>query len=151
MCELIDAIVQYHQSIKGSLFVTGFTLGSFLFSMKSVIVKTMKEEIYDQEDYQNDIDELDDIGVKSKYYGTLEKFSDLIFWAIALSFLSAITNITLGFFSNIWTASICLVSTFSAWFYIGKALYHFQSNWSKVFEYAENKARLKRKNIDKKK
>ena len=139
----IENIVLYHQEIKTSLFVSGFTLGSFLFSMKSVIIKTMKEEIYDKDDYKKDIEELKDIGGKEGYYDSLQRFSNLLFWAISLSFVSALSNITLAFLGNIWTTSLCLFVTIVAWGSIGKTLYHFQKNWAKVFEYAENKANEK--------
>jgi len=138
-------ITEYHQEIKGSLFVTGFTLGSFLFSMKSLIIKTMKEEIYDQEDYQKDIDDIRDTGEKITYYESLQDFSTLLYRSITFCFVSAILNISLGIIDTFVAATICLIFTLIAWFYIGKSLYFFQSNWAKVFEYAENKAKANRK------
>jgi hypothetical protein len=149
MTDLMSEIISYHQSIKSSLFISGFTLGSFLFSMKSVIIKTMKEEIYDQADYKNDVDTSNKLLKKTGYYDSLKNFSNLLFWAISLSFVSAIINITLGYFKTSWTTMLCIIVTLVAWVIIGRALYYFQSNWSKVFEYAENKAveekRLKKK------
>lgn len=46
-------IVKYHQEFRTALFISGFTMGSFLFSMKSVIIKTMKEDYYDLSQYQD--------------------------------------------------------------------------------------------------
>ncbi len=140
MNDFLDAIVTYHQTIKTSLFISGFTLGSFLFSMKSVIIKTMKEEVYDQDDYKKDIESLKGIGEDIGYYDSLRNFSNLLFWSISLSFLSAIVNLTLGYFKLHCSTITCIVITLVSWVVVGRALYFFQSNWSKVFEYAENKA-----------
>lgn len=71
-----ELIVQYHTDIRTSLFVSGVTIGSFLFTMKSTIIKTLKDDIFDTDEYQKDLVQKIVHSKKAKapkYYGSLSE------------------------------------------------------------------------------
>jgi hypothetical protein len=119
--------------------------------MKSVIIKTLKEDVYDQDEYIKE--RCEDIAInKSKdgFYGSLKRFTRLIYSAIATSFLSAISQFTIGFLNESWSSIICLVLALISWVLLGLAVYFVQSNWIKAIDFAnaqrviEQKANIKK-------
>lgn len=151
-------VVCYHVDTRNALFISGFTLGTFLFSMKSVIIKTLKEEIYDKVEYHEDIDSLKSHKYEIAYYGSLTSFSNLLFHAIALSFASAISQFTLGFIEHWFTSILCLLIAVASWVVLGFALFQVRAKWNDVFTHAEvvaekasQKRRSKREKRSKKK
>ena len=117
MC-IWELVVQYHSDIRTSLFISGVTIGSFLFTMKSTIIKTLKDDIFDTEEYQKDLVQKivhSKKGKAPKYYGSLSKFSSVLFWAITLSFISSLSQITLGFIDNAIVRTGCLLIALISW------------------------------------
>src|SRR5690554_5671604 len=114
-----ELVIEYYREFRTALFISGFTLGAFLFSMKAVIVKIMKEDYYDLAVYQDEIANPRSTGASDGFYTPLKNFSNLLIWAIAISFSSAILQISLGFFANILTVSICLFFAVLSWTLVG--------------------------------
>jgi len=137
---LVAEIIAYHSKYITSLFVTGFTVGSFLFSMKAVIVKTLKEEVYDHDLYQDEVCQKIAMNEKIGFYDNLSNFSSLLMKAITWSFISAICQITLGFFGGIFVSLICLTVAVISWYYLGCAIYRVHKNWDSALIYAERVA-----------
>ena len=142
-CEIdlfLKGIVLYHEEFRVALFVSGFTIGSFLFSMKSVIVKTMKEEFYEQKEYQDNITQRIYHGQKIGYYTQLKNFSLLISLSIGVSILSAVFQVTIGYTSNPYLVMICLFSSFLSWVLVSLSVYWSSRNWSILLDNSEKKA-----------
>jgi hypothetical protein len=134
------ATIAYHNKLIVPLFISGFTIGSFLFSMKSTIIKTLKEEVYDTDRHQDLINQKIAFSEKKGYFEALKAFSNLLMTSIKLSFVSSILQITIGYVGTIYTSLFCLTIALLSWFYLGKALFQVQSNWNKAFDFAEYKA-----------
>lgn len=143
--DICEAIIAYHEKLIVPLFISGFTIGSFLFSMKSTIIKTLKEEVYDTDRHQDLINQKLALNQKKGYFEALQAFSSLLMTAIKLSFISSIFQITIGYLGSIYTSLFCLVIAFISWIFLGKALFQVQSNWNKAFAYAEFKAEYSNK------
>ncbi|MDO6446627.1 hypothetical protein Q4493_12655 [Colwellia sp. 1_MG-2023] len=130
-----------------ALFATGFTIGSFLFSMKSVIIRTLKEDVYDHEIYQNKVCQKIAANENIGFYDNLSNFSNLLMKAISWSFISAISQISFGFFESWWASIICLLAAIISWCYLGKAIYEVHANWQDALDYADKTARSKHKEV----
>ncbi len=130
-------IVDYYQEFRTALFISGFTLGAFLFSMKSVIMKTMKEDYYDRDEYQSNIKQRRSIGQNIGYYSQLKNFSKLLIAAICISFLSALSQITLGYIEIKAVIYFCLSLAVVSWLLVGVAIYYVSVNWAKALDMAE--------------
>ena len=136
---MAETLIEYYREYRTALFITGFTLGAFLFSMKAVIMQAMKEGYYDREEYQNQIAELRELGENQEYYGNLKKFSNLLITAIWISFFSALLQITLGFFSDyIFVVILCFTPAIYSWILVGKAIIEVQRNWQSLLDLSED-------------
>jgi len=138
--DYINEIIKYHGEVKNSLFISGFTIGSFLFAMKSFIVKTMKDEYYDQKSYQKLITDHISNGGKGGYYDSLQSFSTLLFWSITFAFIGGASHITLGYFPHIASAIICLSLSLISWVLVGISLHYVKRNWTLALNAAEKRA-----------
>ena len=143
-------LIKYHEEFRTALFLSGFTLGTFLFSMKSTILATMKKEYYDQDAYKKDIDQRIKLGQNIGYYQQLKNLSRFIFLAILLSFISAISQITIGYLSTCWSSSICLTLAFASWIVVGVCVWVVSSNFQKAFDMDEKKSHLERQHKENK-
>lgn len=148
--ELAVKIVTYHETFISALFVTGFTIGSFLFSMKAMIVKTLKEEVYDHDIYQDEVCQRIATGSDEGFYDNLSNFSSLLMKAIVWSFISAICQITLGAIGCWLSSIVCLLVAFISWMYLAFAINAVHNNWGAALVYANEVALKKNKaNINK--
>lgn len=144
MC-IWEQIVQYHTDIRTSLFVSGVTIGSFLFTMKSTIIKTLKDDIFDTEEYKKDLVQKIVHSKKAKapkYYGSLSKFSSVLFWAITLSFISSLSQITVGFIDNSIVRTGCLLIALASWALLAYAVFLVRANWSIAITFQEKEKEL---------
>jgi len=138
---VLDLMVCYHKELRQPLFVSGFTIASFLFSMKASIITTLKKDVYDTKEHQSQIAQRIKHGKDISYYGSLESFSNLLMKAIYFSFASSILNITIGFASFWLTTLICLIATVFSWSYLLRAMLEVQENWKSAFKYAEERVK----------
>ena len=139
-------LVEYHKEFRTALFISGFTIGSFLFSMKSVIIKTMKEEYYDLDEYQDAINQRKSTGQKIGYYTQLKNFSLLLTCSIIMSFFSAFSQISLGYSENCIFVSICLTIAFISFIFVAASIFLVAENWSMALDMAESRAIRKNEN-----
>lgn len=136
----ISQIILYHREFRTALFLSSLTLGTFLFTMKTFIIQTMKKEVYDTIDYQDVIRYRRTQGQDITYYGSLRNFSRLILAAIITAILSALAQITLGYFETEAIAWICMISAGTSWLLVALVLFHVSANLSKMLDYAERVA-----------
>lgn len=90
----------YTANLRNPLFSSFLTLGGFLFSLKTFIIVKMKENVYENEMYKKRIDELRTINPAISQYGPLKRLSDLLFWTVLFSILSALINFSVGFINH---------------------------------------------------
>jgi hypothetical protein len=109
------SFIEYYANIRVALFISGFTLGSFLFSMKSLIVSTMKSACYDSDRHKESVRQRRALGDPIGYYSSLRRFSILLTISIAVSILSSIVQITVGFVENELVVLFCLFSAIISW------------------------------------
>jgi hypothetical protein len=73
----------------------------------------MKENVYENDKYKEQIDELRQINPNISQYGPLKRLSDLLFWTVLFSILSAFTNFSVGFIHH----------SAAAWFSVSTSLF----------------------------
>jgi hypothetical protein len=137
MTDCVQALITYHQLLLPALFATGFTVGSFLFSMKSTIIKTVREDVFDNEKYQLEVCQKIALGKNEGFYTKLQNFSSLLMKAITWSFLSAIFQVVLGAFKTGIASGLCFMVAIVSWVYLARAIYHVQNNMRIAIEYKE--------------
>jgi len=139
MIELND-LVAYHKEFRTSLFVSGITIGSFLFSMKTFILKTMRDDFYDNQEYQSRVRERRGLGQMIGFYDPLKNLSRLLLASIVMSFISAISQISIGYLSCPLTVILCLLLALISWAFVASSIYFVSKNWSAALDLAETKA-----------
>ena len=145
----IADMITYHKEVRTALFISGFTIGSFLFSMKTFILKTMKDDYYDNEEYQRKIRQRRGLGQNVGFYSPLKNFSRLLMSSIVLSFLSAIAQISIGYSSDPRAIAFCLMLAFTSWILVALSIYYVGVNWSKALDLAEDKAKDNERELNK--
>lgn len=146
MEEKLNHLVTYHAEFRTAIFLSSLTLGTFLFTMKSFIVSTMKADVYDQEDYQELVRQRRKGGMDEEYYGPLKSFSKFITWSIVVAILNAFCQITLGYLNTPTAAAACFTSTVISWCLVGFVLHKVSSNLQTMIDRAEERAVKKLEN-----
>lgn len=141
--ESLPTIIEYYREFRTSLFASSLTLGTFLFTMKTFIIQTMKKDVYDDESYQKSIKYRRSTGLKESYYGSLKRFSFLMVAAIALAFVSAFVQISAGHSRSPAVIWFCLVVVSISWILVGWVLYLVARNLNAMLDRAEKTAREK--------
>lgn len=100
-------------------FFNGFlSLAGFMLAAKTFIVIHMKQEVYDNPEYQRKFDRRkEEVGEKkAQRYGPLEKMSKALFWITVSSVFAAVCQITLGLIPWNIAAILCLgLVAFAVW------------------------------------
>ena len=98
----------YAASLRGVLFTGFLTLSGFLFSMMTFIVINMKKEVYDTDQYMQEISTKRELNPKLTQYGPLRRFSRFLFWSVLSSLLTAVSQLTVGLYAHRGSAILCL-------------------------------------------
>jgi hypothetical protein len=139
-CSKLDTLsVYFADNIRGHIFAGFLALGGFLLSLKTFIVVTMKDKVYDTDGYSKlwqERFELDSsIGTK---YAPLSELSDLLYYAIAFSIAAAVAQMTLGLFNNIFATALALYLAAVATILLIKSLTALKKNLERLFEIIEH-------------
>lgn len=109
-CEEIPKFAKYYvDNIRGHLFAGFLALGGFLLSLKTFIVVTMKENVYDDEKYIQNWEAQRKLDPQIRLYAPLRQLSDFLYYAILASIAAAVFQMSLGLYEH-W-----LASTISVW------------------------------------
>ena len=137
-CSEITTFSQYYEkNIRGHLFSGFLALGGFLLSLKTFIVINMKENVYDDESYQENWKKQLKLEPSLKLYAPLKELSDLLYYAILAAILSAVLQMSLGLYSH-WIASIiCVWSALYAVILLVSSLILIKQNLDTWFSYLE--------------
>lgn len=127
----------YEKNIRGHLFAGFLALGGFLLSLKTFIVVNMKENVYDNEQYQKSWRDKKKINPDLKLYTPLKELSDLLFYAILAAIVAAIFQMTLGLYSHWLAALICLSSAVYAVVLLVESLMLIKKNLDTWFSHLE--------------
>ncbi len=135
--DIVKLVKYYGENIRGHLFAGFLALGGFLLSLKTFIVVTMKENVYDNEQYQENWRNKSKINPELKLYAPLKELSDLLFYAILASISTAILQMTLGLYSHWLAALICLGSAVYAVVLLIQSLILIKQNLDTWFSHLE--------------
>jgi hypothetical protein len=114
-CTLTNLIC-YYQELRGPFITSSVTMGTFLFTMKSFVIQTMKRDLYDKDEYQEQIAQRRKEGKKNDtYYGQLNRLRALMLWAIIVAFFNAGIQVLYGDTDQEWVAWACFVVTGVSW------------------------------------
>ena len=139
--DILDfTLIDYYTEFRSAIFISSVTLGTFLFTMKTFIIQTMKSEIYDSVEYQKGIRDLRSEGMSTGYYTQLRNFSAVLFYSIFLAFLNAFLQITLGYINHSLAVYVCIAFSFFSWGLVLIALYLVSENLKKMLDISERRA-----------
>lgn len=108
-CDEIPKFAKYYvDNIRGHLFAGFLALGGFLLSLKTFIVVTMKENVYDDQTYIKNWEEQKKLDPHIRLYAPLKQLSDFLYYAILASIAAAVLQMSLGLYEH-WLASTASV------------------------------------------
>lgn len=99
----------YATNLRASLFAGFLTLGSFLVAVNTFIVVNLKKEVYEHKLYKKRVQDARRSDPKASFFGPLRRLSELLFAAILLALVTAISQLTVGVLIPHWgSALFCL-------------------------------------------
>lgn len=111
-CPALDSFGNfYSEKLRASLFAGFLTLGGFLMSLKTFIIVNMKKEVYDTKYYQDiwyEQKKIDKNNLMPSIYHPLRQLSNVLYITILLCVSSAVSQLTVGLFGNLWTSIFCV-------------------------------------------
>ncbi|GEA61030.1 hypothetical protein VCO01S_22230 [Vibrio comitans NBRC 102076] len=144
-CEIALAILEYHSKWSVGIFTSSLTLASFLFTMKSFVIQTVKDKIYDSPSYRDKVKQRREAGSRVEYYGGLKRLSFLLKWTILVALINSMLQLCLSPFNNVWLAIICLFTSVITGFLFFSVVWIVSENMKDLIEQAEQKAESEEK------
>ncbi|MEZ9016345.1 hypothetical protein AB6E79_05470 [Vibrio lentus] len=138
--EITSAILEYHSKWSVGIFTSSLTLASFLFTMKSFVIQTVKDKIYDAPSYRNKVKQRRDSGSNVEYYGGLKRLSFLLKWTILIALINSMFQLCLSPFNSVWLAIICLFTSVITGLLFFSVVWIVSENMRDLIEQAEQKA-----------
>jgi uncharacterized membrane protein len=134
-------LVDFHSKWSVGLFTSSIMLASFLFTMKSFVIQTVKEHIYDTDHHKNKVKQRRKSGAQTEYYGGLKRLAMLLKWTIILALVNSIMQISLSGFESPWLSFLSLlVSVLTAVLFF-MVVWIVSENISDMIISSENKAK----------
>lgn len=104
-----DKIVDFYiAKLREPLFSGFLTIGGFLFSLKTFIITIMKKEVYDTDEYEKRVHKLKAFDDSVKKYDNLKNLSDMLFYIVFVSIITALFQFTVGLVEHLVATLICL-------------------------------------------
>lgn len=110
------------------------SVGAFLLSLKTFIVLTMKKELFDTEAYKKVHEKMSSGGDVGGLYAPLKQLNDYIYWAILMSLLTAVLQVTLGFFPYLVPVVICISMAMASSVYLVWSLVLVKRNLDRIID-----------------
>ncbi len=137
-CQPLKIFPEYYAAnIRGHLFAGFLALGGFLLSLKTFIVVTMKENVYDNPKYIEKWQAANKEKPELKLYLPLKQLSDFLYYAIIASISTAVFQLTVGLYEHWITALISIISSIYATLLLSWCLLLIKRNLDTWFEYLE--------------
>ncbi|MEN6404840.1 MAG: hypothetical protein ABFC77_00055 [Thermoguttaceae bacterium] len=130
----------YAKNLRGSLFSGFLTLAAFLLSANTFIVIHLQKELYGTSLYHKKIKELRQAKPSLPFYGPLRRLSRLLFWTILFSLMTAIAQLTIGLYEDVWAPCVCIALAFIAVVFLSISFFAMSSALSDWFKQLENDA-----------
>ena len=138
--ELAIQILAYQSKWSVGLFTASITLASFLFTMKSFVIQTVKDKIYDTDSYKKKINQRRASGANIEYYGALKRLALLLRWTILIALINAMFQLILTIFNCVWLALLCLFTSVITGFLFFYVVWVVSENIKDLIAQAEQKA-----------
>lgn len=138
--ELSKAVIEYHDKWSVALFSTSITLASFIFTMKSFVIQTVKKNVYDTKQHKYLVKKRRFSGANTDYYGGLRRLSNLLKWTILLAIFNSICQLTLSIFNNLYASLFCIVVSLVLAILFSYVVYFVSLNITEMISLAEKKA-----------
>jgi hypothetical protein len=140
----------YAANLRSSLFSGCLTLGSFLLAMNTFIVVNLKKEVYEHKRYVEIVRGIRKGNPRATFYGPLKRLSTFLLYTITVSFVTAISQLTLGVLITHWiAATICLSLAALTMILLLITLCLIRANLLDWFKYLEEQAVIDEKNLPK--
>lgn len=136
-CDQRVVLEFFQQHLREPLFIGLLTVAAFLFSLKTFIIVTMKENVYATKEYGDRLEELRKLDTSLKRYAPLADFSVLLFLSVFISLVSAVMQFTIGLFDAPWAAAISIDSAIWSIAMIFISLVYMQLNlraWFRILD-----------------
>ncbi|EGR3375921.1 TPA: hypothetical protein I7203_16255 [Vibrio vulnificus] len=143
--EIASVILDYHSKWSVGIFTSSLTLASFLFTMKSFVIQTVKDKIYDSPSYKDKVKQRRESGSDVEYYGGLKRLSFLLKWTILAALINSMLQLCLSPFENVWLAIICLLASVFTGILFFSVVWIVSENMRDLIEQAEQKAESEEK------
>lgn len=128
----LDTVIPefYSKNLRSDLFLAFVSAGAFLLSLKTFIVITMKKELFDTDDYKKDyVNNCKRAGKDlGGIYKPLRELNNYIYYAILISLLSSIMQVSIGFLSSVYAVFVCLYFAICASAYLVVSLFYVKRN-----------------------
>lgn len=128
----------YAANLRPSLFGGFLTVSAFLFSLKTFIVISMKDNVYGTDEYGDLFADKKRVDPTLKRYAPLSNLSDLLFASIFVSLLAALSQFTFGLFDLYLFVLLCLGLALWAIAMIFVSLFFMQENLKVWFSLLDN-------------
>ncbi len=139
-CNVGDLIC-YYQDLRSAFITSSVTMGTFLFTMKSFVIQTMKRDLYDKEEYQQAVAQRRREGkIGETYYGQLDRLRSLMLWAIIVAFVNAGIQVVAGDTNQVWVVKICFLVTTLSWLLVLASLFVVSHNLKEMIAISEKLA-----------
>ena len=126
----IDIVIIYKTTLRGTLFTAFLTMGSFMLSLLSMFMFSLKEKLFDDQDYKNLYLAKQKITKESHpIYNPLINISRLFLFCVMMCFFTSISQFTFGLFENKYVTVFCLSLALST---IILALYILYNVWKNL-------------------
>jgi hypothetical protein len=98
----------YQTKLQVPIFTGCLTIGSFLLTLKTLILLRLKEGLYDRPEYERIFRNQLALDAKLVYYGPLSRLGDALILSVFLAMTCAVCQLSLGFVRSVYAVSICL-------------------------------------------
>lgn len=139
-CQLYLILDFFQKHLREPLFIGLLTVAAFLFSLKTFIIVTMKENVYGTTAYEKKWRKALELSPGLKRYAGLERFSLLLFSSVLISLIAAVLQFTLGLVDEPYAAIISIGSAIWSIAMIFVSLFYLQINLRSWFKFLDDSA-----------
>jgi hypothetical protein len=146
-----QSIDLYQKNARTPIFSGFLTMGSFLLALKTNILGRLKET-YDTPEYRRIYRaslEKSNSTSASRYYASLERLSKALGWNIFFCLLTALFQMTLGFYFSAVAFAICVGTAAGCLILLMYLTYFLMKTHQEWFDKIEQEAQQKLKELDK--
>lgn len=109
-CSIVpEAQLIYQKHLRGTLFTAFLTMGSFTLSLMTMFIFSLKDKLFDNEDYKKKILAYEHLSDKVlNRYRQLVNISRLFLFCVFCCFCTSVSQFTIGLINNSIASSFCL-------------------------------------------